>query len=87
MAIGGDVYILARLDLSEQHKVKIRMGQFVVAELDPAISGVCCVRPNGAISNSLASVRRNPELRDQSNATVLWVFGYTPCGQGWAGFA
>jgi len=38
-------------------------------------SGVCCVRPNGAISNSLAGVRRNPELRDQSNATVLWVFG------------
>jgi alcohol dehydrogenase (cytochrome c) len=38
-------------------------------------SGVCCVRPNGAVSNSLASVRRNPELRDQSNATVLWVFG------------
>jgi hypothetical protein len=33
-------------------------------------SGVCCVRPNGAISNSLAGVRRNPELRDQSNATV-----------------
>jgi alcohol dehydrogenase (cytochrome c) len=38
-------------------------------------SGVRCVRPNGAISNSLAGVRRNPELRDQSNATVLWVFG------------
>jgi hypothetical protein len=38
-------------------------------------SGVCCVRPNGAISNSLAGVRRSPELRDRSNATVLWVFG------------
>ena len=38
-------------------------------------SGVCCVRPSGQISNSLSSVRRNPELRNQSNATVLYVFG------------
>ena len=38
-------------------------------------SGVCCQRPSGQISNSLATVRRHPELRDQSNATVLYVFG------------
>ena len=38
-------------------------------------SGVCCARPSGQISNSLAGVRRHPELRDQSNATVLYVFG------------
>ena len=38
-------------------------------------SGVCCVRPSGQISNSLSSVKRTPELRDQSNATVLYVFG------------
>ena len=38
-------------------------------------SGVCCSRPSGQISNSLAGVRRHPELRDQSNATVLYVFG------------
>ena len=38
-------------------------------------SGVCCVRPSGQISNSLSGVRRNPELRNQSNATVLYVFG------------
>jgi alcohol dehydrogenase (cytochrome c) len=38
-------------------------------------SGVCCVRPTGQISNSLAAIRRNPELRNQSNATVLYVFG------------
>jgi alcohol dehydrogenase (cytochrome c) len=38
-------------------------------------SGVCCVRPSGQISNSLAGVKRNPELANQSNATVLYVFG------------
>jgi alcohol dehydrogenase (cytochrome c) len=38
-------------------------------------SGLCCVRPSGQISNSLAQKGRNPELRDQSNATVLYVFG------------
>ena len=37
-------------------------------------SGVCCVRPSGQISNSLSTVRRNPELKNQSNATVLYVF-------------
>ena len=38
-------------------------------------SGVCCVRPSGQVSNSLSGVRRNPELANQSNATVLYVFG------------
>jgi alcohol dehydrogenase (cytochrome c) len=38
-------------------------------------SGVCCVRPSGQISNALAGIKRTPELRDQSNATVLYVFG------------
>jgi alcohol dehydrogenase (cytochrome c) len=38
-------------------------------------SGVCCVRPSGQISNSLSGVKRNPELQNQSNATVLYVFG------------
>jgi alcohol dehydrogenase (cytochrome c) len=40
-----------------------------------AASGVCCVRPSGQISNSLSGVKRNPELQNQSNATVLYVFG------------
>jgi alcohol dehydrogenase (cytochrome c) len=38
-------------------------------------SGVCCVRPSGQVSNSLGAVSRSPELRNQSNATVLYVFG------------
>ena len=38
-------------------------------------SGLCCVRPSGQISNSLSSHGRIPELRNQSNATVLYVFG------------
>jgi alcohol dehydrogenase (cytochrome c) len=38
-------------------------------------SGLCCVRPSGQISNSLSQKGRNPEVRDQSNATVLYVFG------------
>ena len=38
-------------------------------------SGLCCVRPSGQISNSLSQKGRNPELRDQSNATVLYVLG------------
>ena len=38
-------------------------------------SGVCCMRPSGNVSNSLGTVRRNPELRNQSNATVLYIFG------------
>jgi alcohol dehydrogenase (cytochrome c) len=38
-------------------------------------SGLCCVRPSGQISNSLARVNATPELRLQSNATVLYVFG------------
>jgi alcohol dehydrogenase (cytochrome c) len=38
-------------------------------------SGLCCVRPSGQISNSLARKNATPDLRDQSNATVLYVFG------------
>ncbi|HEY2230739.1 MAG TPA: PQQ-binding-like beta-propeller repeat protein [Xanthobacteraceae bacterium] len=38
-------------------------------------SGVCCVRPSGQVSNSLSAVQRNPQLKNQSNATVLYVFG------------
>jgi alcohol dehydrogenase (cytochrome c) len=38
-------------------------------------SGACCVRPSGQITNSLGAITRNPELRNQSNATVLYVFG------------
>jgi alcohol dehydrogenase (cytochrome c) len=38
-------------------------------------SGLCCVRPSGQISNSLARMNATPELRLQSNATVLYVFG------------
>jgi hypothetical protein len=39
-------------------------------------SGVCCVRPSGQVSNSLSTVQRNPQLKNQSNATVLYVFGF-----------
>jgi alcohol dehydrogenase (cytochrome c) len=38
-------------------------------------SGVCRVRPSGQAANALASIRRNPGLKTQSNATVLYVFG------------
>jgi len=38
-------------------------------------SGLCCVRPSGQISNSLARKNATPDLRNQSNATVLYVFG------------
>lgn len=41
----------------------------------PTMTDVCCVRPSGQASNSLGAVRRNPELRNHSNATVLCVFG------------
>jgi alcohol dehydrogenase (cytochrome c) len=37
-------------------------------------SGVCCSR-GGRSTNSLGTVSRTPDLRDQSNATVLYVFG------------
>jgi alcohol dehydrogenase (cytochrome c) len=38
-------------------------------------SGACCVRPSGQISNSKARIARTPELREMSQATVLYVFG------------
>ncbi|MEA2937654.1 MAG: hypothetical protein QOC56_1158, partial [Alphaproteobacteria bacterium] len=38
-------------------------------------SGVCCVRPSGQQSNSLNRINRTPDLRTQSNATMLFVFG------------
>ncbi len=38
-------------------------------------TGLCCIRPNGQISNSLKAVTANPELKEQTNATVLYVFG------------
>jgi alcohol dehydrogenase (cytochrome c) len=38
-------------------------------------SGACCVRPSGQSSNSKARIARIPELRDMSQATVLYVFG------------
>jgi len=38
-------------------------------------SGLCCSRAPGQYSNSRGRVNRTPELRNQSNATVLYVFG------------
>ena len=38
-------------------------------------SGVCCVRPSGQIANTKSRVARTPELREMSQATVLYVFG------------
>jgi len=38
-------------------------------------SGACCIRPSGQAANSLAGIRRNPDLKNQSGATVLYVFG------------
>ena len=38
-------------------------------------SGLCCVRPSGQISNSRNRLNRIPELRNMSQATVLYVFG------------
>jgi alcohol dehydrogenase (cytochrome c) len=38
-------------------------------------SGPCCVRPSGQIANSKSRISRTPELRDMSQATVLYVFG------------
>jgi alcohol dehydrogenase (cytochrome c) len=37
-------------------------------------TGVCCSR-GGRFTNSLGTVSRTPDLRDQSNSTVLYVFG------------
>jgi alcohol dehydrogenase (cytochrome c) len=38
-------------------------------------SGPCCVRPSGQIANSKSRIARTPELRNMSQATVLYVFG------------
>ena len=38
-------------------------------------SGLCCVRPSGQIANTKSRVARTPELREMSQATVLYVFG------------
>jgi alcohol dehydrogenase (cytochrome c) len=38
-------------------------------------SGLCCQRPSGQVSNSRNKASRDPELRNMSNATVLYVFG------------
>ncbi len=38
-------------------------------------SGVCCCARRTGPRNSLGTVSRTPELRNQSNATVLFVFG------------
>ena len=38
-------------------------------------SGLCCVRPSGQISNTKSRIAKTPELREMSQATVLYVFG------------
>jgi alcohol dehydrogenase (cytochrome c) len=38
-------------------------------------SGLCCVRPSGQVANTKSRVARTPELREMSQATVLYVFG------------
>jgi alcohol dehydrogenase (cytochrome c) len=38
-------------------------------------SGPCCVRPSGQNANSRSRIARTPELREMSQATVLYVFG------------
>ena len=39
-------------------------------------SGLCCAGPGAApVRNTRANVARNPDLRNQGNATVVWVFG------------
>ena len=38
-------------------------------------SGLCCVRPSGSFANALSALKRDPDLKNQSNATVLYVFG------------
>ena len=38
-------------------------------------SGLCCVRPSGQIANTKSRVAKTPELREMSQATVLYVFG------------
>ena len=38
-------------------------------------SGLCCVRPSGQIANTKSRIAKTPELRDMSQATVLYVFG------------
>jgi alcohol dehydrogenase (cytochrome c) len=81
--LDGTLLALDDQTLEEQWRFNVGTG-FNAAPMTYAVngkqyiaiaSGVCCVRPNGQISNSLAAIRRNPELRDQSNATVLYVFG------------
>jgi alcohol dehydrogenase (cytochrome c) len=81
--LDGTLLALDDQTLEEQWRFNVGTG-FNAAPMTYAVngkqyiaiaSGVCCVRPSGQISNSLAAIRRNPELRDQSNATVLYVFG------------
>ncbi len=39
-------------------------------------SGLCCAGSGAApVRNTRASAARNPDLRNQGNATVVWVFG------------
>ena len=39
-------------------------------------SGLCCAGPGAApVRNTRANVASNPDLRNQGNATVVWVFG------------
>ena len=75
--LDGTLLALDDETLEEQWRFNVGTG-FNAAPMTYAVNGkqgVCCVRPNGQPSNSLASVRRHPELRNQANATVLYVFG------------
>src|SRR4051795_12671289 len=71
--LDGTLLALDDQTLEEQWRFNVGTG-FNAAPMTYAVngkqyiaiaSGVCCVRPNGQISNSLAAIRRNPELRDQ----------------------
>jgi alcohol dehydrogenase (cytochrome c) len=81
--LDGTVVVLDDETLDELWRFNVGAG-FNAAPMTYAVngkqyiaiaSGVCCVRPSGQVSNSLGAVSRSPELRNQSNATVLYVFG------------
>ena len=75
--LDGTLLALDDETLEEQWRFNVGTG-FNAAPMTYAVNGkqyIAIASTNGQISNSLASVRRHPELRNQSNATVLYVFG------------
>jgi alcohol dehydrogenase (cytochrome c) len=81
--LDGTIVVLDDQTLDELWRINVGTG-FNAAPMTYAVngkqyiaisSGVCCFGPSGRPSNALGRIRQDPELKDQSNATVLYVFG------------